>query len=220
MSDRLVIVGAGGHGREALAVARAVDRARPAWHEIVLVDDVSVEDVSGADRAAVDAMTERLARIDARLVGDVESLIAGGDDYVVAIGDPDVRRRVVDRIGGGARAHTLVDPTAWMGDDVRLGEGALVFPGAICTTNVRIGRHTHLNCGVIVSHDCRLGDFVSCSPGVRLNGDVTVGDGAFLGTGAIVLPGRRVGQGAVVGAGAVVVDDVLPGRTVRGVPAR
>lgn len=205
MTDRLVIVGAGGHGREALAVARAVNRLRDRWHEIAFVDDGPV------DPHRVD---------EALLLGTTDVVIDGGDEHVIAVGDPAVRREIAERIDGCAPAVTLVDPSAWVGDDVDLEEGSLLYPGSICTTNVRIGFHTHLNCGVIVSHDCRLGDFVSLSPGVKLNGGVTVGDGAFLGTGAIVLPGRAVGQGAVVGAGAVVVDDVAPGATVVGVPAR
>lgn len=207
MTDRLVIVGAGGHGREALAVARTLNRRSDRWSEVVFVDDAPVDG-------------ERLARVDAACEGDVDSLIASGDEHVIAIGDPATRRRVADRISTHAPAVALVDPSAWIGDDVHFAPGVLVHPGVICTTNVRVGVHSHLNCGAIVSHDCRIGDFVSVSPGVRLNGDVTVGDGAFLGTGAIVLPGRCVGQAAVVGAGAVVTDDVAPGATVVGAPAR
>jgi sugar O-acyltransferase (sialic acid O-acetyltransferase NeuD family) len=205
MTDRLVIVGAGGHGREALAVARAVNRARGRWHVIGLVDD------GAHDRRLVD---------DAIVLGTTRFVIDHGDEHVIAVGSPPLRRTIAERIGDAAPAISLVDPSAWIGDDVVLGDGAMVYPGAICTTNVRIGVHSHVNCGVIVSHDCRIGDFVSLAPGVKLNGAVTVGDGAFLGTGAIVLPGRTIGQDAVVGAGAVVVDDVEPGATVVGVPAR
>ena len=200
MTDRLVIVGAGGHGREALAVARAVNRATDRWADVRFVDD---------------AFTDGR-----RCTGGVDALLASGDEHVIAIGDPATRRRVACRIADHAPATALVDPSAWIGDDVVLDDGVMVFPGAICTTNIRIGHHSHLNCGVIVSHDCRIGDFVSLSPGVRLNGAVSIGDGAFLGTGAIVLPGRTVGQRAVVGAGAVVVDDVDADTTVVGVPAR
>ena len=207
MSERLVIVGAGGHGREALAIARAANRVETRWQSIGLVDDGPLNQ-------------DRLDRVEADVLGPVDHLIADGAAHVIAIGDPGRRRRVAERIGDSAPATVLVDPTAWIGDDVRLGDGALLHPGTICTTNVRVGRHSHLNCGAIVSHDCRVGDFVSLSPGVRLNGAVVVDDGAFLGTGAIVLPGRRVGQDAVVGAGAVVTTDVAPGATVVGVPAR
>jgi sugar O-acyltransferase (sialic acid O-acetyltransferase NeuD family) len=207
MTGRLIIVGAGGHGREALAVARAANRRRDRWHTISLADDGTPAE-------------DTLERVDAELVGDTQWLINNGDEHVIAIGDPSTRRSIAERIGRSAPAVALVDPSAWLGDDVILDDGAMLYPGAICTTNVRIGHHSHVNCGVIVSHDCRVGDFVSLSPGVRLNGDVTIKDGAFLGTGAVVLPGRTVGQGAVVGAGAVVVDDVAPATTVIGVPAR
>lgn len=205
MTDRLVIIGAGGHGREALGVARAVNRLRDRWHEIGLVDDGPI------DRRLVD---------DDDILGTTQFVIDEGDEHVIAIGDPTVRRGVAQRIADSAPAVALVDPSAWIGDDVDIDDGVMIYPGAICTTNVRLGFHAHINCGSIVSHDCRVGDFVSLSPGVMLNGGVTIGDGAFLGTGAIVLPGRSIGQDAIVGAGAVVVDDVAPGATVVGVPAR
>jgi serine O-acetyltransferase len=54
-------------------------------------------------------------------------------------------------------------------------------------------------------------------------GDVqgaTIESDASIGTGAKVIGGVRVGAGASVGANAVVVDDVPPGATVVGVPAR
>jgi UDP-2-acetamido-3-amino-2,3-dideoxy-glucuronate N-acetyltransferase len=47
-----------------------------------------------------------------------------------------------------------------------------------------------------------------------------VEQGAALGSGVVVLSGIRIGAGALVGAGAVVTQDVAPGETVAGVPAR
>jgi len=203
VSAPLVIVGAGGHGRETLSVARASG----AWDPITFVDDGAVD-------------RQRLHRIGGVLAGDVDTLVAHPADHVIAIGDPQVRRRVAERIGSHAPAATIVDPSVRLGDDVELAPGVIAHPRSVCTTNIRIGHHSHLNCGVVVSHDCRVGDFVSLSPGVLLNGDVVVEDDAFLGSGAVVLPGCRVGQGAIVGAGAVVRTDVDPYTTVVGVPAQ
>jgi len=47
-----------------------------------------------------------------------------------------------------------------------------------------------------------------------------VGNGVTIGAGAKLLGGITVGDGAFVGAGAVVLDDVPPGQTAVGVPAR
>jgi len=207
MTSTLGIIGAGGHGREALMVARALNRIDRRWDEIVFIDDGRVD-------------AARVARVDTRLLGSIESTRPDDIEHVIAVGDPDTRQAIDSRLGNEAKFASLIDPGARIGPDVVLGDGFMAYPGAVVTTNVRIGRHTHINCAAVVSHDCRIGNFVSLSPGVMINGEVEIGDGVFLGTGAIVLPGRRIGQGAVIGAGAVVVDDVAPQTTAIGAPAR
>ncbi|PSP96260.1 acetyltransferase [Halobacteriales archaeon QS_5_70_17] len=51
-------------------------------------------------------------------------------------------------------------------------------------------------------------------------GEVVVGERAMVGAGTIVLPGVRIGAGARVAANSLVTEDVPPGKTVAGVPAR
>lgn len=199
----LGIVGAGGHGREAHAVALATGR----FAAIAVFDDGEVD-------------RDRLHRVGIDVVHPIAALTDHCDEYVIAIGDPTTRRRVATEILGTAAGGTLIATDASIGTDVELAPGVMVYPGSVITTNVRIGAHSHVNAGCVVSHDVRIGSTASLSPGVLLNGAVTIEDGVFLGSGAVVLPGRTVGQDAVVGAGAVVVDDVEPGSTVVGVPAR
>jgi acetyltransferase-like isoleucine patch superfamily enzyme len=43
---------------------------------------------------------------------------------------------------------------------------------------------------------------------------------SHIGLNASVIPGTEIGERAIVGAGAVVLEDVAPGDTVAGVPAK
>jgi sugar O-acyltransferase (sialic acid O-acetyltransferase NeuD family) len=204
--QRLVIVGAGGHGRETLDIVRSLQAQGVPLEFLGFLDDAP-------------GHPDRLDRIGAAVLGDTGAPLDADVAYVLGIGDPLVRHRLDQRFGERTAA-VLVHPRATVGADVDLAPGVLVAAGSHVTTNVRLGRHTHLNVGAVVSHDCEIGAYVSLSPGVLVNGDVAIADGVFLGTGAVVLPGRTIGVGATVGAGAVVTHDVPPGVTVRGVPAR
>jgi acetyltransferase-like isoleucine patch superfamily enzyme len=51
-------------------------------------------------------------------------------------------------------------------------------------------------------------------------GEVVVGERAMIGAGVVVLPGVEIGADATVAANSLVVEDVPPGTTVAGVPAR
>lgn len=202
----LVIIGAGGHGREVLDVAR---HTRSPSHSFLgfLADD--------------EPGSSRLAQVGATWLGPIAELEVIEADYVIAIGDPGIRAAIHALASGwGRSAASLWHATAHRADDVRWEPGTVVLANASVTSNVRLGRHVHINLNATVAHDCALGDYVTVNPGANINGGVIIGESATVGSGAVIRQGITIGAGAIVGAGAAVVRDVEPGTTVVGVPAR
>jgi sugar O-acyltransferase (sialic acid O-acetyltransferase NeuD family) len=214
VAEDLIIIGAGGFGRETVDVVEAINAAAaaPSWHLLGLVDD-----------ALTDSNSQRLHVRGLRHLGSLEDLLAleARPRYVVGIGSPSVRRRIVERLDTeGFSAATLIHPQATVGSEVTIGSGSVVCAGARVTTNIQVGRHVHLNPNVTVGHDTVLGDFVSMNPASSVSGDCVLQDEVLIGVGAVVLNQLTVGRGAVVGAAACVVRNVVTGSTVKGVPAR
>ena len=202
MGRRLLILGAGGHGRAVADLARTCGFTVAGFTE------------PAGQGAAVVGTDDDLPGLAARLALD------GG---VIGVGSTALARRpaLFARLAAaGLAAPALVHPRATASPTAHVGAGVVVFAGAVLGTGVEIGADAVLYAGVIVEHDSRIGDHAWLSPGVVLSGGVTVEPGAFLGAGAVVIPGVTIGRDAVVAAGAVVTVDVRPGATVLGVPAR
>jgi sugar O-acyltransferase (sialic acid O-acetyltransferase NeuD family) len=213
MTIEVVIIGAGGFGRETLDVVEAMIVNAPASVRVAGVVD--------------DAPTVRNRRLleerSVQLIGSVEDLLSLpiAVQYLIGIGSPQVRATVARRFDETSRlAFTAIHPSATVGSRTRLGRGSIVCAGAQLSTNVEIGRHGHVNPASVIGHDAKLEDCVSINPGAVVSGDVHIESGALIGANATVLQGLTVGANALVGASACVVRDVGPGMTVRGVPAR
>lgn len=202
---RLIIFGAGGHGRSLAALVQKmggldllgfVDDGVPAGAEIL-----GLPVLGGRDSLA-------------GLVKDGICLAING---VGGIGDLNARLSVFDLLRqAGFRFPPAIHPTAFIEDSAVLGDGIQVFPLAYVGTEVSAGFGTIINTGAIVSHDCQLGDTVNLSPGATLAGGVTVGAGTLIGMRATVNLGVQIGAYALIGNGATVKADV-PDRGV--VPA-
>jgi len=140
---------------------------------------------------------------------------------VLAIGDNETRRRVAERLRPlGVEFAVVVHPSAQLGRGVEVGEGTVVFTGAVVNADAALGRHVIVNTGATVDHDCVVGDFAHLAPGSHLAGGVHVGPGALVGVGACAVPNVKIGAGTIVGAGAVVVNDLPERVTAVGVPAK
>ncbi|GAA1915969.1 acetyltransferase [Nocardioides lentus] len=214
MPDRLLVVGAGGFGRETIDVADAMTdvAGAPRW-EVVGVADDSPSELNLA----------RLATRGITYLGTLDKALASvkGAQYVIGIGSPSVRRGIAGRLdSAGWSAATLVHPAATLGSEVDLGPGTVVCAGARLTTNIRLGRHVHVNPNATVGHDTTLGDFVSLNPSASISGDCVIESDALVGVQGVVLNRLRVRAGALVGAAACVTTDVAAATTVVGVPAR
>jgi len=143
------------------------------------------------------------------------------DALIVAIGDNRTRRKLfVHAATRNACFAVAKHPASTIAPDVTIGPGSMICAGVVINPRATIGANTIINTSSSVDHHCRVGDHVHVAPGVRLGGDVRIGEGTLVGIGAVDLPGKTIGAWATVGAGAVVVEDVPPGATVVGVPAR
>lgn len=207
----LVIVGAGGFGREVLALVQALDPVGERWPTVAFVDD-------GPNEVALAS----LRRSGATLLGGLAVLRDGPPtEVVIAVGHPATRLRIAEDLQSANHGYpTLVHPHATIGPDVTLGPGCVIAPGARLSTAISVDEHVQVDQNVTVGHDTSMGAGTRLNPGACISGSVTLGRAVSIGANATLLQGLTVGEGATVGAGAVVTMDVSAGRTVKGVPAR
>ena len=95
-------------------------------------------------------------------------------DLFVAIGRPDVRRRLMDEASARSwRLPPLVHPSASVAPDAVLGDGVMVAAGAVVESGTHIGRGCIVDIGVLIDHDCVVAEFTHlragqvCAPGTR-----------------------------------------------------
>lgn len=212
MAD-IIVVGAGGFGREVLDIVEDVNATQDAgWRVRGVVDDRPSE-----------INLDRLAARGIPFLGASSDYLASAEPchYSIGIGSPSVRQSLAQRFdAAGHQAATLVHSSVTMGSEVTVGDGSVLCAGARLTTNITLGRHVHLNLNVTVGHDTTLGDYVSVNPLASISGDCVIEDGVLIGVSGVVLNALTVGRGSTVGGSACVVRDVPSWATVKGVPAK
>lgn len=201
--QRILIVGAGGFGREVL------QWAREAWPS-------ASSRIAGF--LAADGGSDRPLPV----IADPDYFEPSpGDAFLLAIGIPLVRRRVAEcLVSRGARFLTLVHPTAVVVSSASVGEGSILCPYSIVSDAVRMGGFTLLNYHASLGHDATTGEFSVLSPYATLGGGACIGADVFLGLHAAVAPGKSVGNASKVSANSTCLSDVPPASLVFGVPGR
>lgn len=203
----LVIIGAGGFGRELLPwIGDCFD---PAEYRL---------------RGFLDANPQALAGYGIEL-----PVVESPQDYrpqpndrlLLALGDVATRAQIAGLLEEkGGRFATMIHPTAVISSTAQIGAGALIYPYAVISNQAVLEPHVHLSLYASVGHDARVGSFSLLSPYATLNGAAAVGREVFLGTHATVAPGVQVGDDVRISANSAAMRDVPPGSMVFGVPGK
>lgn len=205
---RLLIVGAGGFGRELFHWVQQHPDHGAKWRLGGFLDDRP---------GALDGFSR-----DPGIVGSIADYRPSpGDLLICGLGLPRSKKAVVDPlVARGAEFLTFVHPSAVVGGHVELGAGTVVCPGAVLTSDIRVGRFVTVNNCATIGHDAVVGDYTSLSCHADITGFCKVGEGVFFGSHGGMIPSTSVGDWALVGAGSMVIMAVPPGATVVGVPAK
>ena len=205
---RVVIIGAGAHGREIIEILRQAGRAE----EVVLG---FVDDDPNLHHQAIDGVS---------VLGDWTWFEGVDRNEVMVIcgsGFSKTRKQMAERaLGLGLTFTNAISPRAYASPNSKIGEGVVMYPFSVACRGSAICDHVALNAGAIVSHDTRVGAYGTLNPGVNLAGNVSVGEGCYLGIGCSVIQGISIGSWTTVAAGAAVIRNLPAGVTAVGVPAR
>ncbi len=203
MKDKLLIIGAGGHGKVVADIALKMDR----WKEIAFLDDNE----------------EFKTSMGIEVIGKSADMYRYIKDYdiFVAIGTNEMRKIIQEKLEiRGANIPVLIHPEAVIGREVEIGVGTVIMAGVVVNCCTTIGKGCIINTGATIDHDNVCEDYVHISPGVHTAGAVRIGKGTWLGIGSIVSNNITITSGCTIGAGAVVVRNIGKSGTYVGIPAR
>lgn len=155
----------------------------------------------------------------------LESGIGEDDTITIGIGDPQVRRKVAEKLaylGVTTVVHPSVINSEYLltSKEIYLSHGVIIAEGCILTNRITIGEHALINLDCTIGHDVQIGAYSNLSPGCHINGHTTIGKACSLGSGVVTIPGASICDNCVIGAGAVVRGKIEESGTYVGIPAK
>ena len=186
MSKRVIVIGAGGHGRSVAEAVLLLGR-----DELVgFVDD-------GADTNAKVWTYPILGRTDS-----LNTLRAKADAVVIGIGNNTVREKLHAKVrGAGVELLHVIHPAAFVSPTATLGPGCAVMAGAVVGTEAHLGEGVIVNCGATVDHHCRIDAFGHLGVNACMAGCSVLGHRAWMQAGSALGYGVQVQASAVLAPG-------------------
>ena len=209
----IVIIGAGGFGREVASLLKRINAVSPTWRLRGFYDDDTTGKPAGTRNEY------------GTILGTVDDLnqTARPLSVVLALGSPrallNVSRRLTNPL---IDFPNIIAPEAAIldTDNYSIGHGNILSSFASISCHVSIGNFNVFNNRTSLGHDVEVGDCNVFMTAVRISGSSSIGTANLFGANAVVIPGTRVGQGVTLSAGSVLVRRPKDNSTYIGNPAK
>ncbi len=200
MSQEVLILGAGGLGRELFWWAKETGLC-----PIGFIDD---------NLHALDTYADYPP-----ILGTVDSAPLTAP-ILCGIGQNPLRQRCIERLTArGATFASCIHPLAKV-YHATLGQGAIVAPYAYIGADAHVGDFLFIQTGAVLGHDVTAGDYLRMDTTSFIGGFAQVGSHVTLHTGAKIMPGKKVTSDVTLGAGSILMANLSTPATVFGCPAQ
>lgn len=192
----IVIIGAGGIGREVAWIIEEINEVNPTWNILGFVDENS--EMWGKELNGY------------KVLGGLDILdkLESKPEVIVAIANCGVKKDIVAKLNNKFNFATIIYPNVKISKYIEIGQGTIIYQGVILTVNTSIGNHVVIsgNCGI--GHDTVIGDYSSVLWGSNFSGFNIVGEECFIGVGTKIIQGINIGSRRKIGAGTVVIENI------------
>lgn len=191
---KLVIVGAGGFGREVAWTVARINAGKPTFELLGFLDDNPALRNTSIDGNKVLGATDELP-----------------PDAAVfcAIGNNLFREKFLSGLlDKKVELATLIDPSATIAPTATIGGACYIGINAVVSVGAKLGIGTIVNHQSCVGHDVTIGDGGQLCPGSCISGNCRLGKRVMVATLAGSIPGRTIGDDATIGAGVVAYRDL------------
>lgn len=161
MKPKIIIIGAGGHGK---VVCDAI-LAQGTFEVVGFVDASLPVNTSVFQSYKVIAEQSK-----------INSLNTIAEFFVVAIGNNKIREELSVIAAKVMKPAIVIHPSATIAITASVGEGAVILANAVVNADAMISENTIVNSGVIVDHDCKIGKYVHLSIGTMVGSNSAVAD--------------------------------------------
>jgi len=201
----LIIVGAGGLGREVLQCVKDINRMKNKWNVRGFIDD------------NIDALA--YIECDYEIIGTIKDWVPKEKEiFACAIAEPKLKEKITNTLmQKGANFEIIISPRAYIADFVTIGEGTVILGNSI-GPNVVLGSFTSIMDSMI-GQESMIGDYTTTT-GYANVVSAKIGKRVFIGSHAVILNNCTVEDDAYICVGSIVMSKVKKGVKVMGYPAK
>lgn len=187
--NKLLIVGAGGHGRCCL------DIARESYDQIAFLDDNHINKKIN-DCRVIDT------------INNMKLYYADYKDIFIAVGNNKLRKKLTDQASKiGFNIISLISKKSRVSKFALIDKGTVIFPGAVVESNAVIGKGGIITANTTVNHDSIIEDYVLIYSNTVVKPNTLVGSYTRIGSNCTVVFGSKVKVGSDIPDGTIVKDN-------------
>ena len=188
MMNSLLIIGAGGHGRCCLDIARDMN----SFDDVAFVDDIQIGEII----------------TDCEVIGGTSDLVTLHTKFnkvFVAIGNNELRKKLIlQALQIGYEVVNLISPHSVISQYANIGMGCVVFPYVVIEAEASIGNGCIIAANASINHNAYINDYCLIYSNSVIRPNTNIGELTTIGSSCVVCFGLSVETKSYVKDGSMV----------------